>query len=145
MSISGLDKILNRSVKYRLAPYLLSPKDYWGYIYVEQQHHRSWAFKFLLIDCIIFAGLLTILLTYEVNYIWIGFLGLIFVGSAILNSIYAVSSKTTKRWWLSLIVVALFIFFFSIWFILINDAAIILIYLSLSHLVALIKARKQIN
>lgn len=145
MSLDGFDKIIRRSVKYSIAPYLLSPEDYWGYIYVEQQHHRSWAFKFLLIDCVVFVGILTILLTYRVNYFWISFLGLIFVGSALSNSIHAVSSKSAKRWWISLIVVALFLLLFSIWFIAINGAAIFLTYLSFSHLIALFKVRKQIK
>lgn len=145
MSLDGFDRILKRSLKYSVAPYLLTTEDYWGYIYVEQQHHKAWAFKFLLIDVVVFLGLLMLLLTYHVNYFWIGFLCLLFITSALLNGIYATSSKSARRWWISLTMVALFLFLLSIWLITINEAGIILSYLSVSHLIALIRARRKIK
>ena len=144
MSFNVLDKIIKRRLKYMIAPYLLSAEDYCGYLKVEQAHHRAWAMIFLAVDGLVLLGLLTILLLYKAGYFWIGSLTLGFFGSLLMNGIYAASSRSTNIFWRSLFLLSLFLFLFSIWAISVNASGVILTYLSVSHLISLIKIRDLI-
>ena len=136
--------IAERSIKFKFAPYLLSTQEYWNYIYTPFLHHKAWSFNFFKkYDLVLIVASVIGFWIYGQNE-WTLALGIITLVVAVLDIVAAITSKTIGIRWFSLIILAVALVTFSLYLFSISavEIAIIILYFSLSHLIALVRIRK---
>jgi hypothetical protein len=126
------------------APYLLPREKYWHYLSDEQGSHASLAKWSLVTVLILFVGAAYLFYRYGVTYWTIGiFVVLLFL--AVFGVVYALATTSSRMWWYSLVLFAGASIFLSFFLIPLFGTGLLTLYLSVSHLISLIRGKEIIH
>lgn len=128
-------------IKFSIIPFLLADEDYARFILTKQSFYKSNSLFQLIY--IILLGVLSYVFMYS-PYVWLIVLGLILYSTIFLFTIL-------KIWWQGLIgltsflLLVCFAFIFLVPFLSVTVPVLVILYLALSHLLMLVKARRFRN
>lgn len=132
--------IIQKSFRFTWAPFLLTPEEYWKYLSGEQSDHNLVATIFLSILFVLLLGYALLVWVFGMVW-WTILLFVLLVGLVLFGTLYAFGTRSPRTWWKTACIFSILSVLISLLLAPLFGIGLFGLYLSVSHLVSLIRTR----